>query len=237
MSTKEELSKVKTDVKDIHKKMRNNNMIINGLAEKLNENSKDAALSFFHKLVPDLKSDSIIVAYRVCKNSGDGEVNRALFVKFRDSETKASIMKKKNLLYKDKSLGLKSVFCNDDLTEENRLLRQEMREIARYAKEVGYSDAKVMGDKLHVQGKIYTEGELHLLPENVLMENVRTRLIRDGIGFSSKYSYLSNYFPTKVEINGQVFISSEQAYQYNKAIICNRDDIAKSIKNEWIPRR
>lgn len=58
-----------------------------------------------------------------------------------------------------------------------------------------------------------------------------------GIGFHSKYSFLSNFYPAKVIINGHRFVSSEQAYQYNKALICNRDDIAKSVKSCSDPNR
>lgn len=237
ITTKEELNKVRTDVKDIGKDVRSCNMIINGLKEKANENCKNAALDFLRKLIPDIKSDCITNAYRVGKSAGDGEVNRALFVKFKDGETKGAIMKKKGAMFKDKSLGLKHVYCNDDLTEESRQLRQEIREIARYAKDIGYMDAKVTGDKLYVQGKFYAEDELHLLPENLLMSNVRTRKIGGGVGFYSKHSYLSNFFPAPLTINGLNFCCSEQAYQYSKTVVCNKEEAGKEIRKIRNPKK
>lgn len=98
--------------------------------------------------------------------------------------------------------------------------------IARYANSIGYRDCKVVRNKLMVNGTPYLEDELHLLPTNLLLANIRTRKVRDGIGFSSKES---NFYATKVVINGQSFSSTEQAYQYSKAVSCGKDDIAKAI--------
>lgn len=113
-------------------------------------------------------------------------MNRALFVKFKDIESKHEIMKRKSVLHKNKALGLGRVFCNDDLSEEVRLKRQEMREIARYAVNIGYVNTKVTGDKLVFGGRTYLDDELHLLPKELQMENIRTRKIGDKIGFLSK---------------------------------------------------
>lgn len=212
-------------------------MIVNGIAEGKDENCKEAAVKFFRNLVPNYQSEKILLAYRVGKGSKDGEVNWTMFVKFRDIEAKQEIMKRKSVLHKNKALGLGKVFCNDNLPEEIRLKRQEMREIAKYAVSIGYRDTRVTGDKLWFGGKSYTEDELYLLPKALQMENVRTRKIGDKIGFLSKYSYLSNFYPVSVEVNGQRYNSSEQAYQHSKAIICDRDDVAKEIKESEDPKK
>lgn len=237
ISTKEELRSVKAEVKQNTKEIKGNNMIINGLKEPVNENCKDTAVDFLKKLVPEVKANDLSNAYRMGKTGGDGEVNRALFIKFHDGDMKTKVMKKKSHLYKNKNLDLKSVFCNDDLSEDCRVVRQEMREIARFARGNGYTDAKVSGDKLHIQGRTYADDELHLLPHSLKLESIRTRQIRNGIGFFSKHSFLSNFHPAPVVINGQSFISSEQAYQFSKAMACNRDNIAESIKARIDPKK
>lgn len=236
-STKEELSLVNTKVNENTKELRSCNMIINGIAKDKDENCKDVSLKFFRNLVPNYQSDKILLAYRVGKERKDGEVNRAMFVKFRDVEAKQEVMKRKSVLRKNKSLGLGKVFCNDDLPEDVRQKRQEMREIARYAVSIGYRDIRVTGDKLIFSGNSYQEDELHLLPKEIQMANVRTRKIGDKIGFLSEYSYLSNFYAAQVEINGQCYDSSEQAYQYMKAVLCDRDDVAKEIKKSTIPKK
>lgn len=151
-ATKDELGKVKNDVRENTNDRKSANMIVNGLREEPNEDCNTIALSFLRKLIPDLSGDSIADTYRLGKGTSDGEVNRALFIKFKDTKTKMQIMKKKGALYRDKALGLGSVYCNDDLTEEKRRTRQDMREIARFAQSKGYREARVAGDKLFVGG-------------------------------------------------------------------------------------
>lgn len=121
--------------------------------------------------------------------------------------------------------------------QESRIKRQEMREISRFANSIGYTGCKVVGNKLMVNGTPYLEDELHLLPTNLLLANIRTRRVRDGIGFSSKESYLSNFYATTVMINGQRYSSSEQAYQHCKAVSCGRDDIANAIMQLSDPKK
>lgn len=112
-----------------------------------------------------------------------------------------------------------------------------MREIAKFVIGNGFPDARVTGEKLVINGIAYQEDELGLLPDKLKMENIRTRLIGPGIGFYSKYSNLSNFFPAKLVVNGQRFVHSEQAYQHSKAVICGRDDIAKAIKGCTDPKK
>lgn len=78
-------------------------------------------------------------------------------------------------MFKDRSLGMRNVFCNDNLSEERRIIRQEMREIAKFAVSNGYPDAKVRGEKLVINGVTYLEDELNLLPNALKMESIRTR--------------------------------------------------------------
>lgn len=236
-ATKEELTKVKIDVSDNKKVLRSNNMIINGFQEKTGEKCIEASVEFLKKLVPELCANHISTAYRIGKKGNDEEVNRAMFIKFKEPEMKTKIMQQKGKMYRDRSLGMRNVFCNDDLSEERRILRQEMREIAKFAIGNGYPDAKVVGEKLVINGITYLEDELELLPKALKMESIRTRAVGPGLGFYSKYSFLSNFYPAKLVINGQRFISSEQAYQYNKALMCHRDDIAKAVKGCTDPKK
>lgn len=229
-STKEELASENLKVDENTKELKSCNMIVNGIAENKCENCKKVAVKFFRNLVPTFQPDKILLAYRVGKDRTEGEVNRALFIKFRDPESKLEIMRRKSVLHKNKTLGLSKVFCNNDLPEETRLKRQEMREIARYVNSIGYVNTRVSGDKLIFGGKTYLESELHLLPKELHMENIHTRKIGDKIAFLIKYSYLSNFFPTQVEVNGLCYESAEHAYQYTKAVICERDEVGKSMR-------
>lgn len=124
---------------------------------------------------------------------------------------------------------------NDDLPNELRQNRDEMREISAYAKEHGYT-SKVTGNKLVVNGRHYQHHELSLLPKDILLERVQTRRLGDGIAFQGETSCLSNFFPCYINIDGRIFNSSEQAYQYTKCIECKKEDTAHQIMLLSMPR-
>lgn len=88
-----------------------------------------------------------------------------------------------------------------------------------------------------IEGKTYHKNELVLLTNdnNIKLKNVKTRPIGSGLGFQSRNSYLSNFYPCQIRINGRLFVSSEQAFQYHKAVICERDDTALAIKSNKDP--
>lgn len=74
------------------------------------------------------------------------------------------------------------IFVNEDLPTEVRQNRDQLREISTYAREKGYT-SKVSGDKLLVNDKVYQKHELDLLPNDILLEKVRTRHRGYGIAF------------------------------------------------------
>lgn len=220
-TARQEIRQVAQDIKD-------RNLVLNGLPETNDEIALDVCLKFLKNIDPSLKKEEIESAYRMGKKEDRKGSNRILLVKFKVGERKQEVMRKKAALKNKKQLG--KIFCNDDLPEATRKVLQDMRDIASYAKKIGYTDAKVSGNKLIVNGKSYYENDLVTLPDNLRLENVKTRPTGEGIGFQSSHSYLSNFFPCHIRINGKFYTSSEQAYQHSKAIVCERDDTALSIK-------
>lgn len=111
-----------------------------------------------------------------------------------------------------------------------RKVRQEMREIAKYALKIGYSNARAVGNKLQIDDKVYYEDELYLLPIDLHLSNIKTRPIGGGIGFQSEHSYMSNFYPCQIRMHQSVFASAEQAFFYHKAIICEREEAGNRLK-------
>lgn len=230
-SARQEIRQVSQDVKD-------RNLVLNGIPESSDEVAIDVCLKFLKNIDPSLKQTEIETAYRMGKmgkKENKKSSHRILLVKFKVGERKQEVMRKKAALKNKKQLG--KVFCNDDLPEATRKVIQDMRDIASYAIKVGYTDAKVSGSKLFVNGKTYYENDLVTLPDKLKLENVKTRATGEGIGFQSRHSYLSNFFPCHIRINGKLFTSSEQAYQHCKAIVCERDDTALAIKSTNDPEK
>lgn len=124
---------------------------------------------------------------------------------------------------------LNKVFCNDDLTDKNRKIRQKIRLIAKFASAQGYKDVKAKGNKLILDGRSFNEKELTLLPSGLRIENVVTRNVGLGIGFYGEHLYLSNQFPSRIRMNGLRFLCAEQAFYYFKGIICQYEDTSLEI--------
>lgn len=224
----EQLSAMKRDVDENTKERRNRNMVINGLPESANENCMNTVVEFLKRLMPSISSKDILAAYRLGKKmGGESDFNRSTMVKFKDPELKMAVMRKKSAL-KDTEMN-KGIFCNDDLPEEQRRLRQKMREIGKSAVKQGYENVQVKGDKVWINGKIFTGSDLHLLPKSLQPENISTRRVGNGLGFAGESSYLSNFFPCSVRMGTVNFRSAEQAFQFQKCLFCEREDACASI--------
>lgn len=231
-----------TCMNNIHREVRQNtqdikcrNLILNGIPEKKDEIVLDVAMKYLKNIDPAFNKNAIESAYRMGKSDLDRKGNRIMVIRFKIVDVKKELLKKKSAMKNKRSLG--KVFYNDDLPDQTPKTIQEMREIAAYAKKISFDDAKVSGQRLYVDGKSYTEEELYLLPERIRLEKIKTRPIGEGIGFQSKYSCLSNFFPCKIVINNKVFTNAEQAFQYYKAVVCERDDVSTKINSNNDPEK
>lgn len=120
---------------------------------------------------------------------------------------------------------------NDDLPPETRQLREDKRQISKYAEEKGYT-SKVSGSKLIVDGVSYESSELELLPKDILPERVKTR--RRGNGHTACFS---NFYPCRFSYEGVEYTSSEQAFQHRKAVETSRDANAHAIMQMTIAKK
>lgn len=222
-----QITTMKKEIDENTRERKNRNMVINGLPENVNENCVNTAVEFLKRLIPSITSKDIAAAYRLGRKMGDSEFNRSTMVKFKDPQLKIDVMRKKSSL-KDSEAN-KGIFCNDDLPEEKRRLRQKMREIGKFANKHGYENVQVKGDRIWINGKIFTGSDLHLLPKELQPENISVRKIGNGIGFAGESAYLSNYYPCSVRMGDKNFRSAEQAFQYQKCLFCEREDACVHI--------
>lgn len=218
------LNRVDRDIQDYGRDAKAKNIVINGLTEKKGENTAKVATTFLKVIVPSVKLEDVETAYRM---GAPGEMKRSILVKFKSIDTKKEVMAKKSSL-KDKK-KMKKVYCNEDLPEPTRKLRQKLREIGRFAIKCGYKDVKVTGNRIQVDGTTYFERDLKLLPTELQIENIKVRLICGRICFESDMAYLSSSYLAPVKMNEILFCSAEQAFFYQMAIYTGRTDYASEI--------
>lgn len=215
---------VACDVQDISRDVKSKNIVINGLSEKKGENAIKMAVKFLKHVTNGVSASDIENAYRLGTTK---ENKRLLLIKFKSIETKKLVMQKKASLKNVK--GCKRVFCNEDLHDSERITRQGFREIGRYATKMGYKDVKVSGNKIQLEGKTYYERDLALLPNELHLKNIKTRMIKGMLCFEGNSSYLSSSFPASFKMNDNHFSSADQAFYYQKALFAGRTDYGKDI--------
>lgn len=186
-SPKGQITTMEKQVEENTRERKNRNMVINGLPESANENCMNTVNEFLKRRIPTITAKDILSAYRLGKKMrGESEFNRSTMVKFKDPQLKMEVMRRKSSL-KDTEVN-RGIFCNDDLPEEKRKIRQKMREIGKFAIKHGYEHVQVKGDKIWINGKLFMGSDLHLLPKDLQPENISTRKVGKGIGFAGESS-------------------------------------------------
>ena len=97
--------------------------------------------------------------------------------------------------------------------------------------------SKMKGNKIELNGKIYTGDMFDKLPAGLTLENCATRPTPDGIAFQGHSSPLSNFYPSVIHdvITGQVYNSAGQMYAHKTALAHHKEAIAEHILREKNP--
>ena len=125
-----------------------------------------------------------------------------------------------------------------EIEDNRRILRPILRQALSEADDNYSVSAYLVGDRLHIEGQVYTVHTLGKLPKELRPERVATPRIGDNlVAFFNKTSPLSNFHPAKFEIEGRQFAHVEQFFQFKRAEICGKADLANEIANEQSPYR
>jgi len=130
------------------------------------------------------------------------------------------------------------VFLKEDLPQDMAEARETLLTIQRAAKKLPeYRNSTVSGDKLKVNGRVYTTDTLDSLPEPLLPKNVASRKNNNTYVFFSKLSPLSNFWKHDICVDGKKFLCNEQYIQCAKAEMFGDSAAAEQIMRETCPRR
>lgn len=212
------------------------NLVVEGVEEKEGENCINTVTTIFKAIDSKFSSSEVLTAYRIGQSTKekDKELHRPLIVKLTDPLVKQIILEIKANLRK--SPEYQKIFINEDLPASIKKERQTIREIGKYAHKLGYKDCKVSGSKLILDGRAYRYEKLYLLPDELQICNIKTRKVRDGIGFQGETSFLSNFYPVTFKMEQHTFSSAEQAFQFFKARTCGKDSVASEFLAMSDPR-
>ena len=200
---------------------RRENVIIHGFDVGPEDNPQQIVQDLFQKL--GVGPFQLLRCHRL--NYGKKPII-ARFVSFQD---KLEVLKKR------KSLKGSNIFINDDLAPGIAKRQAELLPILKYIKQTD-PDAKVniYQDKLRYNGAVFTNSNIGDLPIDLF--KVGTKSNDTHVFFSGEYSVYSNLYPCNLLIDGQLYNSSEQNYQYNKCTALKMPDVAARVLECATPR-
>ena len=159
-------------------------------------------------------------AHRLGQN---GHPSRPVIVKFSNFKDKQLILSNKQ---KFKEVG---VTVMEDFPAEIQARRKMFSPVIQAAYRSGKHKARLIRDKLWLNGRQYSTKDINKLPEDLRPENLCTLTQGDKIAFFTLNSKLSNHYMCSFAVNGIKFSSVEQYFMYCKAKEFGDDTATKAI--------
>lgn len=193
------------------------NLIFEGVAEKVSENTKLEIVSLLRKsdLPCPPTAEQISTAFRLGKHN-EG-TNRPILVCFKDPQVKETVLR--NAPSIKKSLDIKSLWINRDHPDVTRRQIANTRRCYNLMKANGYQ-CRMQGTSITFNDKVYHYKDLNNLPAGSRLEDTRLIPCNEGKGicFSGDLCYMSNLFAASFTYKSRPFLSAEQAFQWEKAL-------------------
>ena len=206
-----------------------------GIKEHPKENCEEELLHVLNLFCPDFNDRTFTVVHRLGKVQKDSE--RPIMARFHHLKDKIALLRHSREIFQSCQVSIM-----DDLPQEIEARRRTLLPVLHVAKShpefcVEGSRPKLFEDKLHINGKTYGVDNLSQLPKKLQLENVKTPSKKNMTAFFSKYSPLSNHYPSTFKVNGETYNCMEQFFMVAKAQEFGDQEIIRSLKGESDPVR
>ena len=206
---------------------RRENLIFKGLAQNDKEDCTKIVKNF---LVNQLHVDHQTVADMIFQRC------HRLRTKSNQNKKDAPPIICRFLSYQDRQLAwnarskLKGTdyIINEDFPPEINERRQLLFPILREPKNKKIL-ARLQGDKLIIDGTVYTMDNINELPNSLDPAKIATKTVNNITAFFTAASPLSNFAKTNFNIDGKDYFCVEQYYQTQKAMCLEKPEVAKKI--------
>jgi ribA/ribD-fused uncharacterized protein len=235
-----EISKLKTDFLNIESQMRRNNLLFDGVPEKVGSGNGQTVESWqeCEKSLIDLLKQHLghvitgvdLIFDRVHRVGSKQRISQ----KPRQVIAKFALYKQRDLIWNNRfKLQGSSLWVSEDyptVIRDNRKKLLPILQAAKRSKDV--KSCALSLDKLYINNKLYTVDTINNVPESLKPENSSMITTDDTVVFSSKYAVLSNLHECKVKLGGHQFNSTEQYIQFSKAKLFKDEQCAEKILHE-----
>lgn len=212
----------KTLLDEVFKKR--HNIIITGLPEQEPLTSFSVVLQFLKNQLKlrRLQIDSVI---RIGHASTDNQSYiRPLLVRFYNLADRNLVWRRRHNIQQTEDQP--RVKIQADLPKKLRDDVNILYRVVRAASGIEEFKSAVVKDfSVFLHGKQYTADNLELLPPPIRPSSLAVRESEEALVFYSRFSFLSNHFPSKFEINGLTFYNMEHYLAFKKAELSQNEDL------------
>ena len=127
------------------------------------------------------------------------------------------------------------IFLNEDFPPEIEKRRSKLYPVYKLSKSKQHK-TKLVGDKLIIDGQTFYVDTLDKLPPQLHPKNLAEQQTDTAVLFYGCHSSLSNFYKSDFKVDGQVFNSCEQYYQYQKAKKVGKSELARQILEKDDPK-
>lgn len=205
------------------------NLTIDGLKESDKKENLKSIIA--EKVNAEAKSKisqaDILSAYRNGKYDKNSKSPRSVSITVKNDQIRNTILRCRGKLPVNENDN--SIYINEDLPPAYRRRKSMLRDLVKSAKDQKIA-AKIDRGGIRLDGKLYTPDRFSQLPDNVKPHTIRTRQTANGgLAFASEWTPLSNLYPSRFVHQGVLFESSEQCFQYQKALFEEDEESANYI--------
>jgi ribA/ribD-fused uncharacterized protein len=207
---------------------RRDNLLIAGFPEEIWETDADvrSKVHYILQLLGFHNSEEFIQIVRAHRKGPyiRGR-ERPIIVKFQSYEDR------QNIFFARNGLRYSNYYINEDFPAEIEAVRRKMMPIVKAAQQMNKFKGKVNlhVDKLYVEGQMFTERTLHLLPPELNPKNLCERSSDDTHLFWREHSPLSNFYDCRLKYEETNYNDSETAFQHHKALMFKDLEKAEDI--------
>lgn len=228
--------KLETKINELENSTKSCLLRLEGKAEHTNENLHDYIMEIAKFLTTDgIKPELIISVHRLGRVqaiTNYQERPRPILITFRDTYARNQLFYKRINL--QTSPHYKGIFLNDEVSVHTRKMREDFRSVAALARDGGAA-VRIHGDGIIIDGKKYKHEEADQLPDKFNLASAKTVEREEGIYFHSEHSFLSNFYPSPIVLNNELYPTAEHLYQTKKCQQSDNKKLQELIRNATTP--
>ena len=207
---------------------RRENLIFYGVEQKKEENCSNVITKVMQDILQ--VENAADIKFDRCHRLQSKSAPQPLIVRFTCGDDRNKVWKARGKLKGSNS----GISISEDFPTEITARRKSLYPIMKRARQLKHV-AGLSADRLYIDNVAYTVDNLHLLPHDLDPANIATKKHQNVTAFYSGHSPLSNFHSASFEIKGVTYPHVEQYLQYNKAIYCDKPDVAQKIKSTESP--